>query len=139
MLAILREDATIRPVIKMFQKLNASLQRFMYGRNGVDQLNIALLVLGMALCLIGSFSSWYAVYFLAYVPLLYAIFRMFSRNIPARRRENARVVGLWNRIRDRSHCYFRCPNCGQTVRVPKGKGKISIRCPKCGESFVKKT
>ncbi len=123
----------------MFQKLQERLQRFMYGRNGVDQLNIALLILGMVLCLIGSFSTWYIVYYLAYIPLFYAIFRMFSRNVAARREENARVVRLWNRIRDRSHRYFRCPKCRQTVRVPKGKGKINIRCPKCGESFIKKT
>lgn len=111
----------------------------MYGRSGVDQLNIALIILGMVLCLIGSFSNWSIVYLLAYVPLFLALFRMFSKNVEARRRENARMVGLWNRLRDRSHCYFHCPNCKQTVRVPKGKGKISIRCPKCGENFVKKT
>ena len=29
--------------------------------------------------------------------------------------------------------------CGQTVRVPKHRGKLCIRCPKCGEKFIRKT
>ena len=43
------------------------------------------------------------------------------------------------RIRDRKHRYFTCPRCHQTVRVPRGKGKIAITCPKCKEKFTKKT
>ena len=35
--------------------------------------------------------------------------------------------------------YFSCPKCRQSVRVPKGKGKIAISCPKCREKFIKKT
>ena len=35
--------------------------------------------------------------------------------------------------------YFRCPNCKQKVRVPKGKGTIEIRCPKCNTKFIKRT
>lgn len=123
----------------MFQRLRYSLQRFMQGRNGSDQLNIALLIAGMALCLIGSFADKMLIYNLAYIPLIYGLFRMFSRNLQARRAENAAFERLLRRLRDRSHRYFRCPKCRQTVRVPKGKGKISIRCPKCSESFIKKT
>lgn len=39
----------------------------------------------------------------------------------------------------KTHRRFRCPQCGQEVRVPKGKGKIKIRCPKCGNEFIEKT
>ena len=123
----------------MFQRLRDGLLRFMAGRNGVDELNIFLLGVGMVFCLVGSFGGLALVYLLAYVPLLLAIFRMFSRNVARRRAENARLQRLLARLRDRSHRYFRCPNCRQTVRVPKGKGKISIRCPRCGQNFVKKS
>ena len=126
-------------VIGMFQRIRYTLQRFMQGRYGTDKLNTALLILGMILCLVGSFADKMLVYDLAYVPLVYGMFRMFSRNIEARRAENAAFERLLRRLRDRSHRYFRCPKCRQTVRVPKGKGKISIRCPKCGENFIKKT
>lgn len=123
----------------MFQRMRDSLQRFMLGRYGIDELNIFLLGLGMVLCLTGSFARHTLIYFLAYVPLLLSVFRMFSRNIERRRAENAWLQRLLRRLRDRSHRYFHCPNCRQTVRVPKGKGKISIRCPKCGQNFVKKS
>ena len=37
------------------------------------------------------------------------------------------------------YSYFRCPQCGQQLRVPRGRGKISITCPKCGHQFIKKS
>jgi len=46
---------------------------------------------------------------------------------------------LLERLKDRQHRYFSCPRCRQPVRVPRGKGKISITCPKCREKFIKKT
>ena len=41
--------------------------------------------------------------------------------------------------RDKEHRYFKCPNCGQQLRVPRGKGKITINCRNCGVSFEEKT
>ena len=63
----------------------------------------------------------------------------YSRNIEARRRENAAFQRFFTRLRDRQNRYFTCPRCRQVVRVPRGKGRINIRCPKCGEQFVRKT
>ena len=76
---------------------------------------------------------------MSWIPFFFVLFRMFSRNIPARRRENQRFVNFLNRLKDRDNRYFNCPQCHQMVRVPKGKGKINIRCPKCGNKFIKKT
>ena len=56
-----------------------------------------------------------------------------------RYQENRRFLLLIDRIKDRNNRYFNCPKCRQTVRVPRGKGKISITCPKCREKFIKKT
>ncbi len=129
----------------MFRKFGDAFRRFMYGRYGTDGLNGALLMAALVLILLGWIGEkWIAPWMsvlniLAYVPLVWSITRMYSRNIAARRRENAAWMQFLNRLKDRTHRYFRCPRCRQKVRVPKGKGKINIRCPKCGEQFIKKT
>ena len=123
----------------MFQRLRQSFVRFMYGRYGPDQLNTALLVLGAAITVIGMIFSLPVLTFLSYIPLGLVIFRMFSRNLSRRRQENRRFMQLVTRVKDRDSRYFSCPTCRQTVRVPKGRGKINIHCPKCGGQFIKKT
>lgn len=136
----------------MFRRFGESFRRFMYGRYGSDELNIALLILAVAVSLTNTilslFLRYHAVYAQIVSPILYllmlgllgfSLFRTFSRSIYARQKENRWFRRLWQRIRDRKNRYYRCPKCKQTVRVPKGKGKISIRCPKCGEKFIKKT
>lgn len=123
----------------MLQRISQALQRFMYGRNGVDQLSWVLLVLGLVLNLIGAFTGLSALSLLAYIPMIWALWRMFSRQVAKRQAENQRLMAFWHRLRDRQHRYFSCPKCKQTVRVPRGKGKVNIRCPKCGEQFVRKT
>lgn len=37
------------------------------------------------------------------------------------------------------YAFFKCPSCGQTVRVPAGKGHIQITCPKCKSKFKVKS
>lgn len=124
----------------------------MYGRYGSDQLNMAILVAAVLVSLTNSiltvflresrvYSSIVApiLSVIVYGLLIYSFFRMFSRNIYKRQRENRRFTQLWMRLKDRNNRYFRCPNCKQTVRVPRGRGKICIRCPKCGEKFTRKT
>jgi DNA-directed RNA polymerase subunit RPC12/RpoP len=136
----------------MFRRIGAALRRFMYGRYGSDQLNMAILVAAVLVSLTNSVLTVFlresTVYsgivapilsVIVYGLLIYSFFRMFSRNIYKRQRENRRFTQLWMRLKDRNNRYFRCPNCKQTVRVPRGRGKICIRCPKCGEKFTRKT
>ena len=128
----------------MFRRIGDWFRNFMIGRYGSDKLNTYLLGAGVVLMLIGAIfggkfllASWCSL--LSYVPLIWCIFRMYSKNIEARRRENAAFVTYFNRMKDKEHRYFRCPRCRQTVRVPRGRGKINIRCPKCSERFIKTT
>ncbi len=135
----------------MFRRMSNSFRQFMYGRYGSDELNMALLAAALVLSVLNSiFSAVFRGYaamsvvtlcvsVVIYALLIYGIFRIFSRNIYKRRRENRKFLNFWNRLRDREHRYFNCPQCKQTVRVPKNRGKINIRCPKCGEKFIKKT
>lgn len=126
------------------------LQRLMYGRYGTDALNITLMGLYLLLSLLSRLLRSRLLSFLALVCLVFVVMRMFSRNIRKRQQENARFMDAvgpalrrYNaqrcRRRDKEHCYFRCPNCGQQLRVPKGKGKIRITCRSCGASFEEKT
>ena len=124
-------------------KFSRGLTKFMAGRYGTDKLSTAILGAGVVLCVVSIFvRSAFAnliLTLLAYVLMFWAIFRIFSRNISKRYEENRKFLRLFDRIKDRDHRYFTCPRCSQSVRVPKGKGKISITCPRCKEKFVKKT
>lgn len=130
--------------------MRAWLQRFMYGRYGYDQLGWFLLGLYLALYLLSVITHLSLFYLLGVAGLFWAIFRIFSRNLPRRRAENTKflqwagpVIRWWKLrstiARDKDHRYFKCPNCGQQLRVPKGKGKITITCRNCGVSFEEKT
>lgn len=123
---------------QMLQKVREALRRFLSGRYGMDELGVALLIIGFLLMLAARF--WMAILLIpAYAALGYEIYRSYSRNIAARRRENAWFTRLIAPLRDRKNRYFRCPKCGQSIRVPRGKGRIRVRCPKCGEQFEKTT
>lgn len=124
-------------------RLNAGLQSFMAGRNGTDRLNIC--ILGGSL-IAGLFSLWMKnpavcliLVFVSYGLMIWAIFRTLSRNTYKRYQENRAFLQCITRLKDRQNRYYNCPKCRQMVRVPRGKGKISITCPRCREKFIKKT
>lgn len=123
----------------MRQKFGNWLQRVFGGRYGVDQLNLAILGLDLILCLVGVFTQNGWLNLLGYIPMILVLYRMLSKNTYRRYQENRRFLQLLDRIKDRKNRYFHCPKCKQMVRVPKGKGKISITCPRCKEKFVRKT
>ena len=124
----------------MFQKLAQRLRAFMYGRYGSDRLNLLLLLLSLILSLSSSIrSSLSFLSILSFVLLVIVFYRMFSKNIAARSREAAAYNRFKKFFSDRQNRYYACPSCGQTVRVPRKKGRISIKCPRCGQRFEKKT
>ena len=116
-------------------KMKMGLARFLSGRYGTDKLNSHLLMTGLVLCLLSMFMplAWLVLLMtgLSYLFMGIAVFRCLSRNTYKRYQENRRYLAFLSRIKDREHRYFTCPKCRQSVRVPKGKGKIAISCPKC--------
>ncbi len=127
-----------------------AIQRFMYGRYGNDQLNLCLIGLYLVVYLLSAFTRVYALYGVSLVLMAVALFRLLSRNLTRRREENVRFLQAiaplvrWFRLRrtirrDKEHRYFKCPNCGQQLRVPRGKGKITVTCRGCGASFQEKS
>ena len=119
------------------------LRRMMYGRYGGDQLSWFLLIVYVVLLLLSGLPHLDILSWVALLVLAWSFFRMFSRRYDRRRAENARFLALagpairWLKMRrtiltDREHRYFRCPNCGQYLRVPRGKGRITVNCRSCG-------
>lgn len=132
----------------LFGRIREGFRRFMWGRYGVDQLGLCLLgtavglsLLGWILSLIPLVGSLASVLLniVSYGLLIWYLCRVFSRKLDARRQENQRFLCLFRGLRDRENRYYRCPRCRQTVRVPRGRGKIKIRCPKCDEKFIRKS
>ena len=134
-----------------FRLIRNFLRRLMIGRYGPDHLNIAMIVVSVVISLLGSIIGFVPLIYISYAILALALFRMFSRNITRRRAENDRFIRYWWPIRTRAkrslanikhrktHRFIKCPGCGNTLRVPKGKGRLQITCPKCGERFIKNT
>ena len=128
---------------QLFGRLGAAFRHFMQGRYGTDRLNMAILCVGLAASLLSAFIQVPSVclffWALSYGLMFWAIFRCLSRNTYKRYQEHRKFLQIFDRLKDRQHRYFSCPKCRQTVRVPRGKGKISISCPRCKEKFVRKT
>lgn len=125
-------------------------RRLMMGRYGVDQLTWVLLALSLLLSLCGSIFRSNVLGILCWAVLVVCYLRIFSRNIYARQQENQKLLQFWWKLKNgrskrpsreqrKNFRGFSCPTCKQKLRVPRGKGKISISCPKCGRSFIKKT
>ncbi len=123
-----------------------AIHRFMYGRYGNDSLNLFLIVFYLFLYLLFALTHFELLYWLSLALVFVTLFRLLSRNIPARQKENSQFMRLagpviqWYRLqrtmrRDKDHRYFKCPNCGQQLRVPRGKGRITVTCRSCGASF----
>jgi len=134
--------------------MRQKLIQFMQGRAGNDNLNSFLMVCAVLFLILGIAFRGTASTVLDLMALAcYSLmaFRMLSRNIYKRGEENAKYVRTryavlaWVRVRHerwvqrKDYKFFTCPACRTTLRVPRGKGKISIVCRKCGNSFVGKT
>lgn len=120
---------------------------FMRGRYGADGLSAVIVLVSFALLLIVScFDVWW-LSFLPLVLVIYAAFRILSRNIPAREKENAFILNIKqvllslgkNKKEDDTHIFAKCPVCGAKLRLPKGRGEFSITCPSCKKKMRVRT
>ena len=127
------------------------LEEFMQGLYGADEFSRFIMAVTLVLLILNMFTRIPLLYLLALVFLGYGYFRMFSRNISKRSSENYAYLQKTERIRawfgkmkrrivqSRDYHIYKCPSCGQKIRVPRGKGKICITCPKCRKEFEKRS
>lgn len=123
-------------------RLRYEFQRFMQGRYGADELYRFLFIVYVILFLINCFVHSRIISGIIWLLLIYSLFRLTSKNISARHKENVKYLLLRNkikihtdRIKDRQHIYRRCPYCKVTLRFPRKKGKHTANCPKCNKAF----
>ena len=148
------------------------LYQFMQGRNGVDELakfqnrlSFVLLLIAILFSIVTlAFAShamataatvfrvlYFVFYGLGILCMIWWFFRVFSRSVAKRQKENTRFLYRRQKVRrffanirqawkDRkTHRYFKCPKCGQRMRAPRHKGKIRVTCSNCSEIFITKT
>lgn len=127
------------------------LQRIMIGRNGPDKLSNYTLATGFIFSIISTIFKIKSLNLIATALLLITLFRLFSKNVYARRKENMAFLSFLYKLKvpfyklkrhhdqKRIYKFYKCPSCKQELRVPKGKGNIKITCPKCKTVFEKRT
>lgn len=134
------------------------IAEFMYGRNGIDDLYHFLFWVIIILSLVNLYFKSWVLSSIGTLILVYAAFRVLSKNVYRRQNENkfyltclgkirgvyrrarkiisSRLDVLRSRWRDRkTHVYRRCPQCKNTLRLPKSRGKHTAACPCCDARF----
>jgi hypothetical protein len=138
--------------------LRERFTEFMYGRNGIDAFYYFLLWTIIILTLLNLYFRNTVLSCIEILIFVYAAFRVLSRNVYRRQKENqiylsaltkirrffakikrkvtASIALLKNKWRDRkTHVYKKCPKCKNTLRLPKVKGKHTAACPCCDNRF----
>lgn len=133
--------------MRFFTGIKHSIAKFMYGRYGLDELYKTSFIIYFVLVVINTFTRDIFTAILCYIVLAIMFYRAFSKQLDKRRAENAKylaakksVKGFFslqkNRFRDRkTHIYRHCSYCHAVIRLPKKKGKHTVKCPACGKSF----
>ncbi len=118
---------------------------FMRFRYGIDELYKFLLYLYLAITIINLFLSSRLFSIMELLLFIIIIYRVFSKNISKRKKENDRYIMLKNKIlkpfknlkrnfNDRDYyVYRRCHNCKTTLKlpIPEKRGMKYVKCPKC--------
>lgn len=132
------------------ENMREKIQRFFYGRYGLDRLNQFILVLALIIEVINLFFRSFVLNGIFYVLILIYMFRILSKNIVARSIENDKYLRykkfvirrgktFQSNIKDREHKVVLCPKCAQMVRLPRKRGKLEVNCPNCHAKFEKRT
>jgi DNA-directed RNA polymerase subunit RPC12/RpoP len=121
-----------------------------YGSYGMDKLTKFLLILSVIALIVSLCSPLGFLYYVAFALLIYSYYRLLSKNITKRYKENESFIRINQKIRlffgrtkhkinqSKNYHIYVCPKCKQKIRIPRGAGKIMVRCPRCMTEFKKK-
>ena len=137
-------------------------QRFMQGRYGVDTLSVTMLAVSFILLAMNTSYLW----IVAYPLMVFSLFRILSHRIDKRLKEQQTFMGFVGKLRPlfqsavrflqrwftgasgyfsnwqtkrrqrKDHVFVSCPECKNTLRLPRIKGKLSVTCPVCRHEFI---
>lgn len=131
----------------MFNRIRDALQRFMYGRRGMDELGQFTFIVYIVLFVLNMITRNVFLYYLELIVCFLFLFRALSKNLTKRYEENSSYLEIRDRVArffriqkrrwtDRkTHVYRKCPYCKTTIRLPRIKGTHSTTCPKCKRDF----
>ena len=121
--------------------MKEKLRRFMAGRYGGDAFGHFLAWAALVLFVFGMLFRR-GFYWLGLAVLAYSYYRMLSRDIARRRAENDWYWQKRNAVLRRAQQLrrrFALRRSYRYLRIPRGRGRVSIDCPKCGNHFVRKS
>jgi predicted RNA-binding Zn-ribbon protein involved in translation (DUF1610 family) len=131
--------------------MKEKIRHFMTGRYGVDELTRFILLFDCLLMVLSFIIRSDVLNFICILLIIICYVRMFSKNHSHRYKENQIYMQFYRNFfakltrfkfdlqQHRTYHIYKCPNCKQKIRIPRGKGKISITCPKCRNQFIKRS
>ena len=148
-------------------RFREKMYRFMYGRYGADALynfltwlNVILILLSLVATVLITdevVSNIVSIAFSVVITLIFIweFYRMFSRNISKRRRENEIYLILKGNAKrffsgntssgtksfnrdDATYIFRDCTKCQSTLRLQRRVGKHKVKCPRCSHAFYVK-
>ena len=122
---------------------------FMKDRYGGDILNNIIFYFAIGFSIINLFRRSNILTITSVILIFIALFRAFSKNKRKRAMEQLKFFNLISPIYSRllkfaskdrkNYIYFKCKNCKQELRIPRGKGKIKVICTHCKYEEIKKS
>ena len=123
------------------------LINFFRQRYGIDELYKFLLTMFIIIWVLNIFIRSTILYWLNLLICFFIIYRMFSKNVYKRQKENIKFLRIKDKLKGKvklsrrkwkdrkTHIYRKCPNCKAEIRLPKKKGKHVCICPNCKKDF----
>ena len=126
--------------MKFIQKL----QKFMYGRYGLDDLGNFLFKIYLILFILNLFLKLYVLTIIEFILVVVILYRFISKDIYKRSRENVlfRKIkkklfkpfsNIKRNINDKDHVYKKCHYCKTTLKLPlpNKRGIKKVKCTNC--------